>query len=588
MNAQTKIPNNSSELSPVGVELDLLWEEWISEAISRKIRIGKNRFISEIGINEWEGINKNNLGRGIHIWGQLDKVNHDRGSLQKGESIPLNWEEGLTIRSYQPYPDRERIVSSYTPSSPLPIPLGWFDRLGNKVKEVKLKAPQGLNAHIDNGWESEEWKDHPFISNRMSKHNKAAFKEAVAYLYSCSIQNGGLLYFSVVKQIYNSDNAELFLDLLTRKWTSKTNHYECKLATSYERSNKTKEGNRVVWSDFITKQKLIDVTLTSKSVVRTFNNYAQKQNVTMGDNCIVHGEYSRWMELDVLSHDKIERRLIQLEISGYKHNGKPLKNIPKPATAKDHRALQKESTLACDWLATYDHWVKQPCFYSKNLDRHYSPSIQIPSVIRAMFTWHGKSLSWVDVASMHPTILLMEYRAIASDGEKAIIDSILMSDIAGVGEINPRDNIYFMGKMNGIDVNYDTFKEENFIYYNASQGLANGMATNLIYRLILPGFAMWLEFIKTMTPMKHKTVSRWLLAKEATIMEEILVKVWNKGIFAIGAHDGLDCDRSHVNDVVGVFKDVFARYGIPCNLSFKNDKKPFEREEEMQGQFVRD
>lgn len=96
------------------------------------------------------------------------------------------------------------------------------------------------------------------------------------------------------------------------------------------------------------------------------------------------------------------------------------------------------------------------------------------------------------------------------------------------------------------------------------------MIPNFVYRALLPGFAYWLEAIKTRTPMKHETVSKFMLAREASIMEEVLLKVWEQGIFGIGAHDGVDCDPDRIPEVEAIFREVFAKHGLPCNLSVKS------------------
>ena len=507
----------------------------------------------------------------LHIWGLFEKIKDERKFLESGKHLPEYWVNKYYIPCHTPIPYRLQEHHQNKTDS-LEIPLEWFARLPKALESIEVMIPQGLVTHIGKAWESSEWADHYWNTSKKKNSSQKTFTDAIAYLYGCSMVNGGYLYLNVVKQIYNSDNVDRFLDLLERVWTSKTEHFECWLA-SYERSGTTKSGNKVEWNPFLTQQRLVKHTITSKPVVRTFNNFNQKRCHEMGENRILFGEFTNWMELDILDHEQVRTNLLKLVESEYKHEDeKQLVDIPIPVDPKEHKALQEKYTLVDDWMNLYDYWITQPCFYSNNLDRHYTPSIQMPSVIRSMFTRKGKHLAWVDVASMHPTILLMEYLPYASETEKKVIDLILYKDVAGNGRVSPKDNLMFMGRVCGLEFDPIRFKEENLTYYNAPANETESMTPNIIYRALLPGFAHWLEAIKTRTPMKHETVSKFLLAKEASIMEEVLLKVWEKGIFGINAHDGVDCDPNRISEVIDIFREVFAKRGLPCNLSVKSSQ----------------
>jgi hypothetical protein len=96
--------------------------------------------------------------------------------------------------------------------------------------------------------------------------------------------------------------------------------------------------------------------------------------------------------------------------------------------------------------------------------------------------------------------------------------------------------------------------------------------TQAYYRVGLTGFVKWLSDWKTQRRCKdsHKVVSAWLLKEESRIMDYALATCFDRGIFALGVHDGIDCDPAKVVEVRSIIMDSFAMHGYPCAL--KDDR----------------
>jgi len=289
----------------------------------------------------------------LHIWGLFEEINKERKILESGKHLPDYWQTKYYTPSHAPIPFRIQEQHQNTIQAK-EIPLEWFARLPKPFKTFDMMIPQGLVTHIGKAFKSFEWADHFWNTSNKKDDARKTFTDAIAFLYGCSMVNGGYLYLNVVKQIYNSENVARFLDLLERVWTSKTEHYECRLA-SYDRSGTTKSGNKVEWQPFLTQQGLVKHTITSKPVVRTFNNFNQTRTLQMGENRILFEEFTHWMELDILDHEQVRANLLKLV------------DIPIPKDAKEHRALQEKYTLVDDWMGIYDYWITQPCYYSNNI-----------------------------------------------------------------------------------------------------------------------------------------------------------------------------------------------------------------------------
>ena len=89
------------------------------------------------------------------------------------------------------------------------------------------------------------------------------------------------------------------------------------------------------------------------------------------------------------------------------------------------------------------------------------------------------------------------------------------------------------------------------------------------YAKVLPMFAAWLNDLKGTGDCNNKTVSRWLLYREAAVMEEVAKAIRAKGIRCISAHDGIDVDPDFAWQAERIFRETCVKHGLPPNITSK-------------------
>ena len=400
------------------------------------------------------------------------------------------------------------------------IPLEWLNRL--KTKEIKLFIPQGLITHITQAWESEEWKDHEWVKSRKSKSNLVRFIEVTAWLWTASKYNEGRIYYTSLHGIFNRniDLIDEYQELLQMTWQSQNKKHIGQLALI----TKNPYGNRVEWNEFPFTQRCKLYTLTNKSLIKYLNLRKDEKIYDMGKDKILFIEYSNYSKLVIPEFDAI-------------------KGI--------------EDDKLNDYRMKYNFWVSSPCYYTKSHDRVYAPSIMLPSVIRRSFTYNGHQLVWIDVASMHPVILLNDALEYSSEDEMHIILKIVNAE-------NPRKELYNLLQTN---ISWDEFKVEHLKFLNCKIDQMRKMPFYEKYKELLPSFIKVLELAKE--TFGYKCISRYLLAKESTIMEDLKLKCYENSILAIGAHDGVDVQYDKVNEALELFNDVKKKYKLIMNVTIK-------------------
>ena len=312
-----------------------------------------------------------------------------------------------------------------------------------------------------------------------------------------------------------------------------------------------------------------DYTFTHEKFERKFVITQNKKFDSMGEYRILNKEFSNWLLLTRPTKaffNQTVHSMIGTKLKGCEVVSEEIR--PKEKTKKGNAGFIYIEDLIDNANKYAYEECKPTAFFASSYFRHYTPYSMSNCVIRSLMRYNGNPLDQVDVASMHPVILLQEYmkRFMKYETERETIMKIITAP-------NPRNILLELCHEVGINITSDEIKVENLAYYNMRQKDACHMKLHKMYEQKLSGFCEWLAEMKTKSVAghkgywNHKFVSRWLEWKESTIMDRVLEKCWDNGIFALGIHDGIDVEQGKGELVASWIKESMHDAGYICNVT---------------------
>lgn len=458
-----------------------------------------------------------------------------------------------------------------------------------------------LETCLRQAWDSPEWQANPFTQPRPGRNIekvKQTFIEQTMYLYAYTRDTRQLPQYKLSAVLGAASRRKTWLELIQTPYTTTSSKTVC-LMKYTEHGAGSNKPNMAAWDPYLYESKVITKRLTTPTVLSDMNGYYNWAKRMCASHPVLLQDHEAFRELDVPTREVVEAELDRLVASQYEYKGRFLtteaKN-PRPTIsreeakgdsdkAKELRLLNRTYVYVEDWLQTYDNAV-DPCRvtnYSKHRDRHYGPYIGMATDVRKLFTWKGKRLTWLDYASMHPTLLLLRFcdQAVPEGHEEQfmkeckLIDRILgvNRDYISTPEHNPREVLMEIyeenkSKMSNV-ITCRILKVAQLSYYNQKISVSQHTPLNELYELVLPMFSAWLRDIKGQGDSNHKTVSRWLLHKESVLMEKVITAVRGRGIFCVMAHDGIDVDPARAYEAECIFKEVCMASNLPPNVTSK-------------------
>ncbi|HSQ42662.1 MAG TPA: hypothetical protein VLM37_10320, partial [Fibrobacteraceae bacterium] len=349
---------------------------------------------------------------------------------QEREEMCEEWQDSAVADLYDPrqiLQERRQWLASLCMYNGTPF--DWLSHY-KPVEHRLVYVSQGLATTIGQAWTSREWSDHPWITSRKSKSNLAQFVELVAYAWLRSNETS-ILYYSMLNDIFNhaDDQINYFFDLLGRQWQSPNGKHICQLAKiQRDGCQLGHKPLQITWNPHPFGYRRVEMELRRPIITKYLNKRRKADFVAMGSSRILSGEYFRWLELTKPTWDQCLEQIDWQAIAKEK-NEEITDAQQKGKRKKKKKKLRTVEGIQHDYRMKYDWLMGSPCFFAASMDRHYAPSIQLPCAIRNLLRWHGKRLAWIDVSSMHPTIIFRRFADMcASDREKQTIESIIQSE----------------------------------------------------------------------------------------------------------------------------------------------------------------
>lgn len=367
---------------------------------------------------------------------------------------------------------------------------------------------------------------------------------------------------------------EKVINVLLTPYTIKTKTHQIlfRIPNPEFKSENGKNNRKAKWKyafDNFFRTKRTDYNFINKNLENHFINVQCKKIVKMGDYRILHTEFANWMALTRPTKQHFTQHvhsLIGTKLKGCTITSEAIR--PKKEKKKDNKGFIYIEDLIDNANKYAYEGCKPTAFYSSDYFRHYTPYSQSNCVMRSLMTYKGNVLDQCDVASMYPVILLQTYdkRFRVNEFEHDLIMEIINAS-------NPRDILMKWCAELNINITKDEMKVENISYYNMRNADAIHMKLHKMYEKKLPGFAEWLTQLKTKTLAgnkgywQHRFVSRWLEWQESIIMEPVLIKCYDDGIFAMGIHDGIDVEQGKGEIVAQWIKQSMTDNGYICNVT---------------------
>lgn len=451
------------------------------------------------------------------------------------------------------------------------------------VSGVMCDVKVGLEKCIRDAWESPEWSTNPLRTSRKHKGNLvkviAVTKYVIDFLmrygkcsqetakYACGNFNWGMDYIHLMGTPIGDSKYVLL------KW----------------------EGSKLIVDPFIWKMNSVEEAVDNKSVTAAYDHSCSYFWQQQAGSKLLTAQYESWLQLT--KPDLGYVRTFIRGMVGEKHKGKEIVSettVPRPekGTPEYKKAARKVCWVE-EWIEIFEYYNNdnRPYFYGNDMDRIYGPYQQLPSNIRQLYLYRGKRLRWIDYSSMHPTLILLEYLKKCKnlglpdfETEEAIIKEILGidRDMIMYPEHNPRDVLLAYAQKLGLTkITSDVLKVFNLMYYNESIKDMKKNPVTWLYKKLLPGFHEWLvnskkirdvEYevkgeIKVRKNCGYKVTSRWMLNMEARIMEEIIYKIRDAGIFCMLCHDGIDVEAGKELTAMDIFTRTLISWKLPVNIT---------------------
>lgn len=468
---------------------------------------------------------------------------------------------------------------------------------------VKVEISCKLETCIRQAWESPEWQANEYTKPRKGRNvekQKQAFIEKTLYLYNHSRHYRNLPIWKIKDVFSTMAQAQEWIDLIQTQYTHNDKLYTImKYIQSGQHTNKP---NYADWDTYFYSATVIIEKLTNRTLLKDAEGYYMWAKRLCSSHPVLLRDQEMFREMVIPDRVLVEARLDHLVSTGYEYKGRVLTSetkTPRPnlspneaegksPEAKLLRQLKRLYVWEEDWMQTYDNACDHTrlTLYSKHRDRHYGPYIELASEIRSMFLWRGKRLTWLDYSSMHPTLLLLRFmdQSVPVGYEEqfmtecALITRILgfSRDVIAEPVHDPRVvmmEIYneqkALGNMEGIDITCKKLKIAQLSFYNQKISSASHTDLSKFYDKMMPMFSAWLRDIKGLGDSNHKTVSRWLLHKEAELMEAVVTTIRSVGIDCIMAHDGVDVDPDKAWQAEQIFRQVCVNHNLPPNITMK-------------------